>query len=128
MERSNSLVEKIVLFAVFITFAVLVVVFAYGWDDITNKSKSGGAVSLAYTTSSKSADAVSGSSTSGRVNINTATEAELDALPSIGPTRAKAIIQYRNENGDFKSIGDIKKVSGIGDGIFNDIKDFITVD
>ena len=118
MEKPNSVVEKIVLFSV--------VVFAYGWDDIVGK-KQDDVVSFAYSTVSKDDQSVGGASVANKVNINTATEAELDALPGIGEAKAKAIVQYRNENGKFKSISDIKNVKGIGDGIFNDIKGLITV-
>lgn len=61
------------------------------------------------------------------VNINTATEAELDQLPGIGPVKAKAIIAERNKSGDFKSIDDIKRVKGIGDATFDKLKTEITV-
>jgi competence protein ComEA len=61
------------------------------------------------------------------VNINTATLEELNALPSIGPTTAQKIIDYRTENGDFSTIEDIMNVSGIGPATFEDIKDLITV-
>ena len=128
MKKSNDLVEKIVLFAVFIVFAVLVVCFAYGWDDImVAKSSDADTLSFFYITSSKT-DSTGSVNVSDRVNINTADAAELDKLPGIGLTRAKAIIDYRNENGAFKNIADIKNVNGIGDGIFEEIKDHITVD
>lgn len=129
MEKTNNLVEKIVLFAVFFVFAALVVAFAYGWDDImAAKSSNGDTLSFSYITSSKSDSADDSQNVTKRVNINTAAESELDELPGIGLTRARAIIEYRNENGAFKSIADIKNVSGIGDGVFEEIKDYITVD
>lgn len=62
-----------------------------------------------------------------KVNINTATQTELENLPGIGPSTALKIINYRNENGKFKSIEDIKEVSGIGESKFNNIKDLISV-
>ncbi len=62
------------------------------------------------------------------ININTATIDELDNLPMIGETRAQAIINYRESNGPFKNINEIKNVEGIGDGIFETIKDQITVE
>lgn len=62
------------------------------------------------------------------ININTASESELDELPGIGPTIAGRIVDYREANDGFEKIEDIKNVSGIGDGIYNDIKDLITVD
>ena len=62
-----------------------------------------------------------------KISINNATEKELETLNGIGSSKAKAIIKYRNENGDFKSIEDIKKVNGIGDSAFEKIKDQITI-
>ena len=61
------------------------------------------------------------------VNINTATKEELITLPGVGESTARAIIDYRNENGAFESIDDIKKVAGIKDGMFSKIKDQIKV-
>ena len=61
------------------------------------------------------------------VNINTATQTELETLPGIGPSLALKIINYRNENGKFSSIDDIKNVSGIGDSKFEDIKKYIVI-
>lgn len=69
----------------------------------------------------------SSGNTDGLVNINTATESELSAIPGIGTGKAAAIVQYRQENGYFASIEDIMKVSGIKEGTFNKIKDKITV-
>lgn len=48
------------------------------------------------------------------VNINTATEAELQTLKGIGPAKAKAIVDYRKNNGNFKSVNDLENVDGIG--------------
>ncbi|HLB49702.1 MAG TPA: helix-hairpin-helix domain-containing protein [Anaerolineales bacterium] len=61
------------------------------------------------------------------ININTATQAELESLPRIGPAIAQRIIEYRTLNGPFTSIEQIKNVKGIGEATFNAIKDFITV-
>lgn len=63
----------------------------------------------------------------GPVNINTAAENELSAIPGIGAGKAAAIVKYRQENGAFTSIEDIMKVSGIKEGTFEKIKDKITV-
>lgn len=62
-----------------------------------------------------------------KININTASVAELDTLPGIGPALAQRIVDYRTQHGDFKTIEEIKKVRGIGDALFNQIKDLITV-
>ncbi len=48
------------------------------------------------------------------VNVNTATQAELETLQGIGPAKAKAIVDHRKKNGPFKSIDDLQNVSGIG--------------
>ena len=61
------------------------------------------------------------------VNINRATETELMTLPGIGQSKAKAIIDYRTQNGSFGSISDIMKVAGIKEGVYAQIKDSITV-
>jgi competence protein ComEA len=61
------------------------------------------------------------------VNINTATAEQLDALPGIGPSKAQAIVDYRNEHGRFSSVEDIQNVKGIKEGEFSKIKDYIRV-
>jgi competence protein ComEA len=61
------------------------------------------------------------------ININTADEATLATMEHVGNVRAQAIIQYRQENGPFKTVEDLKKVRGIGDKIFDGIKAKITV-
>jgi competence protein ComEA len=72
--------------------------------------------------------AATGSSLPGqRININTASVDALVALPGIGPSLAQRIVEYRQANGPFSRPEDIKDVRGIGDGIFAEIKDWITV-
>lgn len=63
----------------------------------------------------------------GKININTATEAELCNIPGIGAVRAAAIIAYRQEKGSFSSIEEIKNVSGIKEGTYEKIKDSIKI-
>ncbi len=63
----------------------------------------------------------------GKVSINTAGLDELMKLSGIGESKANAIISYRQENGSFKTIEEIKNVSGIGDAVFEKIKDDITI-
>lgn len=65
--------------------------------------------------------------TSGLINLNTASQAELETLPGIGPVTAQKIIQYRQEHGPFQKIEDILDVPGIGEKTFEAIKDLITV-
>jgi competence protein ComEA len=62
-----------------------------------------------------------------KVNINTASAEQLDSLFGIGPTKSQAIVDYRKEHGSFKSIEDIMNVSGIKEGEFAKIKDYIKV-
>ena len=62
-----------------------------------------------------------------KVNINTASQSELDSLPGIGPALAQNIIDYREENGGFKSIEELQNVKGIGDAKYDDIKDNVTI-
>lgn len=61
------------------------------------------------------------------VNINTASEAELQTLNGIGASTAKKIVDYRNQNGDFNTVEEIMNVSGIGQSKFDSIKNDITV-
>lgn len=62
-----------------------------------------------------------------KININTATQTELEVLNGIGPSTALKIINYRNENGKFKKIEDIKEVPGIGESKFEGIKENICI-
>lgn len=64
---------------------------------------------------------------SDKININAASAEELDTLPNIGPARAADIISYREENGGFQTIEELKNIKGIGDKSFEDLKDLITV-
>lgn len=65
--------------------------------------------------------------TSNKVNINTATQEQLETLTGIGPSTANKIIEHRKKNGNFKKIEDIKNVSGIGESKYNKIKEQIIV-
>lgn len=61
------------------------------------------------------------------VNINTASQAELESLQGIGPAKAKAIIDYRKKKGSFKSVDDLQNVSGIGPATVQKLRKDITV-
>lgn len=63
----------------------------------------------------------------GKVNLNTATKEQLTSLPGIGDVKAENIIQYREQNGCFQNIQDIMNVNGIGDSIYQQIQELITV-
>lgn len=61
------------------------------------------------------------------VNINTASQAELESLDGIGPKKAAAIIEYRKKNGGFKSVDDLKNVEGIGNATFDNLRKDIAI-
>lgn len=67
------------------------------------------------------------SADSSLIDINTASVTELTALPGIGPSKANAIVTYRQQNQGFKSINDLMEVKGIGQKTFEKLKDLITV-
>lgn len=99
-------------------------------------SSNGGTISTGTTNNggktSNGSTSITGTSSNnttkqGKVNINTASQTELETLPGIGPSTALKILNYRKEKGKFKKIEDIKEVSGIGDSKYNKIKDLITI-
>lgn len=73
------------------------------------------------------AQSTKNNNTNNKVNINTANQTELETLPGIGASIATKIISYRNKNGKFINIEDIKKVNGIGESKYEKIKDLIKV-
>lgn len=68
-----------------------------------------------------------GEAANGKLDLNTAQSADLQTLPGIGPAKAEAIIEYRETNGPFKAIEDLKEISGIGEKTFEKLKDLISV-
>ncbi|MET8123149.1 ComEA family DNA-binding protein [Micromonospora sp. NPDC005189] len=63
----------------------------------------------------------------GPLNLNTATLAQLDALPGVGPVLAQRILSHRDQHGGFKAVGDLRQVDGIGDARYEQLKDLVTV-
>jgi competence protein ComEA len=63
----------------------------------------------------------------GKVNLNSATLAQLDALPGVGPVLAQRILTHRDQQGGFRSVGDLRQVDGIGDARYEQLKDLVTV-
>jgi competence protein ComEA len=63
----------------------------------------------------------------GKVNINSAGVSQLDTLPGIGPALAQRIIEYRTAHGGFRSVDELRKVEGIGDAKYAELKDRVTV-
>ena len=136
-KKSNTLAEKLILFAVFLVFAGIIVTFAFSWNYVEDDDGSANStVSLQYRTESKPQTVNNQSATSStqnsvvgdKININTATAEQLDTLDGIGPSKAEAIVKYRETQGPFLKIEDIMNVSGIGQKTFENIKDNITVE
>lgn len=79
------------------------------------------------TTKSSGSTQTQAPASNGIVNINTATLAELDTLPGIGPVYAQAIINYRTQNGPFVRVDDLVKIKGIGPKTLEKLRPLITV-
>ena len=78
--------------------------------------------------SESSANSSASAEKTGKVHLNRATEAELQTVSGIGQKRAQDIIDYREANGPFRSVEDLKNVSGIGEKTLEKLKDAFTVD
>ena len=74
-----------------------------------------------------SGDAVTKGTSGGLVNLNTATQEDLETLTGIGPSKANAILEYRETVGKFKEVDELKQVTGIGDKTFERLRDSISV-
>lgn len=90
-------------------------------EEVKAESESTTSSSSSYSTYS------SNSVKNNKININKATQTELETIPGVGPSTALKILDYREKNGKFSKIEDIKNVSGIGDAKYEKIKDYITV-
>ncbi|WP_089015972.1 ComEA family DNA-binding protein [Micromonospora inositola] len=71
--------------------------------------------------------AAAGAAPGGPVNLNTATLAQLDALPGVGPVLAQRILDHREQHGGYRSVADLRQVEGIGDARYEQLKDLVTV-
>jgi competence protein ComEA len=85
------------------------------------------AVPLAHQSSKPTQNGSAAKAASAPININTATAAELETLPGVGPATAARILEYRQKNGPFKKIEDLMNVRGIGEKTFLTLKPMIAV-
>lgn len=115
--EKHSFITSTVLIFAFVVIAVLAATVLWKGDF----SKKAEPVNSSEFTSTPS------QTESGKININTASENELMSLPGIGKKRAEAIIERRETYARFSDISEIKNVEGIGDSVFEEIKDKITV-
>lgn len=92
-----------------------------------NASKNAGPSSNDTSVTNSVDSGVSSKNDGSLVNINTATKEELMTLPGVGESKANSIIKYRDDNGGFRTIEDIMNITGIKEGLFNKIKEKITV-
>jgi competence protein ComEA len=72
-------------------------------------------------------DTTGGAAAGGKVNLNTATLAQLDSLPGVGPVLAQRILDHREKNGPFRTVSDLRQVEGIGDTRYEQLKELVTV-
>jgi len=92
---------------------------------VVNKTKK--VVSNTTAGITKNEEVSNSSGSNGKINLNTASISQLDTLDGIGPATAQKIIDYREQNGGFNSIEDLKSVNGIGDAKYDKIKDSIEI-
>ena len=96
-------------------------------EEISQKNLEREYITSAKDDSEQSENGAKSTGTNFKININTAKQEELTQITGIGESTAKKIIEYRTQNGKFKSIEDIKNIPGIGDSKFNAMKEEITV-
>lgn len=96
-------------------------------EETSQESQEREYITSAKADSEQSENGAKSTGTNFKININTAKQEELTQITGIGESTAKKIIEYRTQNGKFKSIEDIKNIPGIGDSKFNAMKEEITV-
>lgn len=96
-------------------------------EETSQESQEREYITSAKDNSEQSEKGAKSTGTNFKININTAKQEELTQITGIGESTAKKIIEYRTQNGKFKSIEDIKNIPGIGDSKFNAMKEEITV-
>jgi len=128
LHRHSNKIEKYYrAFGIFLVIMILAggVAIIYKTQSLNVKSQSN--INRAIETENSNSPSSNLNPPVTQVNINTADEKELDTLPGIGPVKAKAILDYRKKNGQFKAKRDIIKVKGIGEKTYEKLADKITV-
>jgi len=122
-----SRLEKIVFLLTF-----LFVLGTFGWFQMQSRDREVTRVSLSHSPenviSQEDSDPAPGLLEGEKINLNTASAADLTRLPDIGEKRAESIVEYREKNGPFHTVQDLEKVSGIGPGILSEIQDYVTAE
>lgn len=138
MKRSKAEVALVAFTALFCAFLLGFFIGRSGTRGTLTVQSLGLSAPVADTTADTIAPAPSGGeedtasadaavSTQEPVNINTATSEQLQTLPGIGEVLAQRIIAFREENGPFRLVQELTDVRGIGDSIYDGLKDYITV-
>ncbi|MEF9935274.1 MAG: ComEA family DNA-binding protein [Clostridium sp.] len=99
-----------------------------GVNEISSGQIENGATATSKDSALSTSGGIKSESKGETININTADKEQLKTLPRVGDAISQRIIDYREKEGNFKSIEDIKEVSGIGDKMFENLKDKITVE
>lgn len=112
--------------------AITAIVFFLNWfftmhgDEITVTIERGGAYEIELPSKGIEHNET-GNSTLGKVDLNTASLDELDALPGIGPVTAQAIIDFRLQHGGFRRVDELLEVKGVGEALYALVKSRVTV-
>ena len=106
-------------------FALAVILFAAGWR--WSERSTAGTFTVDTETAVRQAEPAPPSVAPTRLDLNTAAQTDLEALPEIGPTRAQAIVDYRAEHGPFRYVEQLLDVPGIGESTLEAIADYLTI-
>lgn len=116
----------VALVAVIVSFVVVIV----GWTWWNRPQVIEPAVAVAAGTPLLAQEAVPASCTSGSaqaLNLNSATQAELEELPGVGPVMAARIVTWRTQHGRFSAVGELREIEGIGEKLFRKLSALVTV-